>query len=391
MTHPTRGRLRLGILANEFFDNGIGPLGGFGWAASRVAALFRERPELGIDPLFLRGNAYDERGSETTSRGTRALSGALGRLPHWRRLRAERIGLLLCIDYRISYRRTLMLLPRTPVILWSRDPRDLEDWRNLATLRLPDSDARPEGVDPIDCSSLAGILDWSRRLRRRVLFATPSAPLQEKIAEAYAIERPPAIVLPNPLELPQLPIEKAPSPVVLFLGRLDPYKRPWLFVELARRFPEVEFVMLGQPHFSGKGGWSLPADAPPNLHSRGHLDGEEKRRELSRAWVLVNTSIHEGLPVSFQEALAHELPIVSGRNPENVTARFGIFTGQHNGDGREGLDALTAGLSRLLADHELRRRLGREGRAWVESIHGVDRFLEKFLEVVGRLVPEYKR
>lgn len=392
MTFPKdRQRLRVGILANEFFDNDIGPLGGFGWAASRVATLFLERHALGIDPIFLRGNAYDAQASETSAHGTRALSGAHGRFRHWRRLRAERIGLLLSIDFRLSYRRTLFLLPRTPVILWSRDPRDDDDWRSLATLRIPGSATRPQGVAPIDCSSLGGILAWSRRMRRRVVFATPSAPLREKIAEAYEIERPEVEVLPNPLEMPQLPIRKSPTPVVLFLGRLDPYKRPWTFVELARRFPDAEFVMLGQAHFSGAGAWTLPADAPPNLRALGHVDGEGKRRELSRAWILVNTSIHEGLPVSFQEALAHEIPIVSGRNPEGVTERFGVDVGQWNGDGLEGLDAFTNALAHLLSDHALRQRLGREGREWVESTHGIDRFLDVFLGLARRLVPAYRR
>ena len=33
--------------------------------------------------------------------------------------------------------------------------------------------------------------------------------------------------------------------IVAFVGRLDPVKRPWLVVELARRHPEVRFEMAG--------------------------------------------------------------------------------------------------------------------------------------------------
>lgn len=392
----TRGReparLRVGILANEFFDPALGPMGGFGWAAARVAALFRERPELGRTAVFLRANAYDDTGAVSLSSGTPALNGVRGGFAHWRRLRRETIGLLLCIDYRPSYRRTLMLLPRTPVIVWSRDPRDHEDWRSIDTLRLPYSDAPPQGIGRIDCSSLAGILEWSRRLGRPFVLATPSAPLAAKIPEAYGIDRPPRVeLLPNPLDFPGRPLRKAPTPVVLFLGRFDPIKRPWMFVELARRFPDVEFVMLGQPHFGGASLATAPAGLPPNLRIAGHLEGEAKSREMERAWILVNTSIHEALPVSFQEALAYEIPIVSARNPEQTAARFGVWAGQWDGTGLDGLGAFEEGIARLLKDDALRLRMGREGRAWVEGTHGTERFLDAFERLARRLVPSLER
>ena len=383
------GRLRLAVVANEFFDSAVGALGGFGWAAARVATVLRSRPGLGIEPVFLRANALGEdESAETLSHQTRAVPVARSPLRHLRRLRRESIDLLLCIDWRPTYRRTLLLLPRTPAIVWSRDPRDREDWKNLATLRVPGSDVPPRGVDPIDCTSLRGVVAMSRLTRRRMAFTTPSPPLGGKFPETYAL-RAGAELLPNPLELPRGPMRKSPTPVVLFLGRLDPYKRPWLFVELARRFPEAEFVMLGKAHFDGRGGWSVPDGAPPNLRCLGHQEGEEKGRQLERAWVLVNTSIHEGLPVSFQEALSYETPIVAGRNPERVTERFGIYTGQWNGTGEEGLDAFTAGLGKMLRDDALRQRLGREGREWVERTHGTDRFLDAFLALVRRLVPSW--
>ena len=87
-------------------------------------------------------------------------------------------------------------------------------------------------------------------------------------------------------------------PKLFFLARLDPYKRPWLFAELARHFPEVEFLFLGKAHHRGEGAWE-PNELPDNVKLMGHISGEQKTRILSSAWVLVNTSIHEGLAVSF--------------------------------------------------------------------------------------------
>ena len=117
----------------------------------------------------------------------------------------------------------------------------------------------------------------------------------------------------------------------MFLARLDPYKRPWLFVELARAFPDAEFVMVGQSHFSGPGSWEPPTRR--DLRLAGNLSGEEKLRELDAAWVLVNSSPHEALAVSFQEALASRTPLLACVDTEGVVSRFGVSVGPVPGDG----------------------------------------------------------
>src|SRR5262249_7864598 len=149
--------------------------------------------------------------------------------------------------------------------------------------------------------------------------------------------------------------QKSPSPTAVFLGRLDPYKRPWIAVELARRFPEVTFLFLGQAHFSGAGSWE-PVDLPPNVKLLGHTVGAEKEAALAAAWVLVNTSIHEGLAVSFLEALAWETPILSCQDSEGVSSRFGLYVGRWDGTGLESLPTFASALRRLLDSATLRER-----------------------------------
>ena len=91
-------------------------------------------------------------------------------------------------------------------------------------------------------------------------------------------------------------------------------------------------------------------DLPANVRLCGHVDEAEKTRLLSEAWVVINTSIHEGMPVSLLEALACETPFLSGVNPGYAIAQFGIITGRTDGDGMQGLEALRHGLDRLLGD-----------------------------------------
>ncbi len=379
----TLKRIKVGIVANEFFGREVGGFGGFGWAAREVARLFNGRPELGFEAVFLNRTLPTSAGGGF-AHDTPLITRDGGRLLDIRGVRAERPDLLLMIDYRPSYRFFAGALARTPIVVWVRDPKPPEDVRETATLRIPGAeDVRPQGIDGIDCTSLGKLVLASRLLARPVLFATPAPHLAEKVTGAYGVTPPEVTFLPNPLGFIHGEASKSKRPRVAFLSRLDPVKRPWLSAELAGRFTEVEFLFMGQSHFEGEGSWR-PEGLPPNVRMLGHVDGEEKVRLLTSAWVLVNTSIHEGLAVSFLEALACETPIVSCQNPGDVVARFGVYVGRWGGDGRASLPRFTEALGQLLCDDVTRARLGREGRAWVEETHGTARFLAAFRSLCAR-------
>jgi glycosyltransferase involved in cell wall biosynthesis len=384
-------RIRLGIVANEFFDREVGRIGGFGWAAARVARCFGEDPDLGVDVVFLTGEVkVADAGAERIVHGTRLL-GHGGASRYARRVRRARFDLLLLIDYRPTYQTAIRARRRTPVILWARDPRPPEDVARVSTLEIPGAPGiRPQGVSAIDCTSFARVFRQARWWRRKVLVATTTPYLRAKVPGTYGIAPREIFTLPNIIDIPPGPVRKSASPTVVFLGRLDPYKRPWLAVELARLFPEVTFLLLGQTHFRGAGSWA-PIDVPSNVKLLGHTDGAEKEAALAAAWALVNTSIHEGLPVSFLEALAWETPILSCQNPEDVASRFGIYVGRWDGTGLESIPAFGGGLRRLLDSAPLRERLGAEGRQWVAATHSRLRFLEAFADLCrrARLRPQF--
>jgi glycosyltransferase involved in cell wall biosynthesis len=376
--NPTR-RIKLGIVANEFYDLKIGRMGGFGWAARQVANLFNEHPEHGVEVTFL--NRTLQLGGDTTNlqvHQTPLLTRPKGRLAGIRQLRAEKFDLLLMIDYRASYRFFAGALPRTPIIVWVRDPRPPEDVQEINTLRIPGNESTwPQGIEEVDCTSLSKITKASRLFGRRVMFATPAPGLSDKMPGTYGVTPQKVFFLPNIINLYPAEVQKSPRPCVVFLGRLDPCKRPWLFAKLAEQFPEVEFLFMGQSHFAGEGAWR-PLALPANVRLLGHVDEAEKLKRLASAWALVNTSIHEGLAISFLEALACEMPLISCQNPEGVVSRYGIFVGRHDGNGLDGLPHFSKALKRLLHDTETRLRLGKEGRAWVTETHSRARFLSAF-------------
>jgi glycosyltransferase involved in cell wall biosynthesis len=379
-------QFKLGIVANEFFDEELGRMGGFGWAARRVAELLREHAPH-VEVVFLSGELRATAGrAEMMVDGTRLVLRARSVLEHVRRVRAERLDLLLSIDYRPNYRPICWALPRTPMIVWARDPRPPEDVTRVHGLRLPGSqNIQPLGTFQPDCSSLGTIVRCAPLTGRPLALASTSPHLQSKLECMIRMKVGRLRMLPNPIAPLRGEARKSERPSVAFLARLDPYKRPWLVIELARRFPDVQFQMAGKAHFRGEGAWN-PSDLPPNARMLGHLAEAEKRRLLSQAWVLVNSSIHEGLAVSFLEALACETPILACVDPDGLVSRFGIFAGQFGGDGMAGLPALEPGLRRLLSDAGTRTALGRAGRRWMERTHTPRHFLCAFDRLSGSLL-----
>lgn len=374
-----RKRLKLGVITDEFFDASLGRLGGFGWAARRLGEIFNGDASLDVELVYVAGEhfATPDR-PEAQVHGSRVVLRQHSRLANIRAMQRERFDLLLTIDYNLGYSVYLRALPRTPAIVWVRDPRTPADAARILNVRIPDADdVVPQGLMSHDGRSLARIAREATFLRRRLMLATPTPLLVRKLKGAYGFEPWDFHLLPNPLGFAPADRRKSALPTVAFLARLDPYKRPWLFAELAQHFPEVEFRFLGQSHFTGPGAFDT-SNLPPNVRLLGHVGEVEKQRLLSEAWVAINTSIHEGLAVSFLEALACETPLLSCVNTGYVVSRFGIYTGAFDGSGIESMAAFRAGLQTLLSDAELRTDLGARGRAWVQSVHSVPGFVENF-------------
>lgn len=111
-----------------------------------------------------------------------------------------------------------------------------------------------------------------------------------------------------------------------------------------------------------------------NVVLKGRLDEQATLLQIASADILVLPSFMEGLPVVLMEAMALGLPVIASRVagiPELVT------------DNENGLlfcptdwDELAEKLNRLVADSELRQRLGRAGRSKIEEVFEINRAVE---------------
>jgi glycosyltransferase involved in cell wall biosynthesis len=232
---------------------------------------------------------------------------------------------------------------------------------------------QPQGLIHDDYGNLKQLARIRRFIRQPLLFAATTPFLAARARDSFGLQGIEVHSLPNIID-PVNTIDKSPRATVVALGRLDPIKRPWVITSLAQSFPDVEFIFMGQSHFRGPGSWE-PRDLPTNVRFLGHVNEVRKKALLSEAWLLVNTSIHEGLCVSFLEALACETPLLACVDPEGIVSRFGTFVGNYSGTGLEAIPALESALRELFTDRERRASLGAEGRAWVSATHNRAKFL----------------
>lgn len=156
--------------------------------------------------------------------------------------------------------------------------------------------------------------------------------LAEKAQKKYKLIKPPTL-LPTPVHIPTK-IYKAPEPTVIFVSRLDRRKRPEIFYDMALNFPNVKFCVIGRGQDDKYiSELNIKYKDVSNLILYDFIDqfNDNRFSELiSKAWVIVNTSLREGLPNSFLEGAAHQCAILSAVNPDFFASRFGYHVKNDN-------------------------------------------------------------
>lgn len=374
----TKRKIRVGLLIDEFFGGAGTAFGGYGFLARRYIAKYIPNANIRVDVLL------GGRGHRFTPRVYREDKVKLYRLPrkHWAAkwfLKRKKYDVYLSIELTDDYVLKHETNKNKKLILWIQDPRPKYEWEEINTVKLfRESNYYNQRIYDF-------VHDWNKK--NRVRFISQGYFLNKKAIDLYNLpNNVPIQYLPNPVDIDKSFDIKTykKKDNIIFLGRIESVKRGWLFCEIAKRMPEYNFYMLGQSFREKDKNDNIMRQYKniPNLHFAGHVDGDEKSRYLKDAKILVNTSIHEALPVSFLEALAYGVCLVSNRNPEDLTSKFGIWTGQINGDGFDKLDLYIDAIRKIMNDEKLRQKLAISGREYVEQIHNVPRFVNDLRNVI---------
>ena len=271
-------------------------------------------------------------------------------------------------------------MPQRKHVVTFRDPRDAEDWRT--EFRLP-------SVSPAQVISNWLYEDnWlvRRAVRRADARFAAAKMIIPKARAKYSLSGDPEF-LPTPVVIPEN-IEKDSQPTVCFVSRWDRRKRPEVFFELAKAFPQVRFLAAGQ---SRDAEWDQHLRQTygdlPNLELLGFIDqfrSDELSRLLGRSWILVNTAAREGLPNAFIEAAAHGCAILSAVDPDDFASSFGCHV--QDGEQSEGLvERFAGGLSALLQDDHW-RQCAAQGHAYVRQTFSLENAIQQHLAIYTRLL-----
>lgn len=143
---------------------------------------------------------------------------------------------------------------------------------------------------------------------------------------------------------------------VVGAGRLYDNKRPQLFLDMAERWPQADFIWFGDGEMRG---WLLAEKlrrSLGNVDFPGPIAHNALGDEFRKSSLFVLPSLAEGVPKVTQEAAACGLPVVC----------FGFYEAPSVVDGANGFvvwddDALFSRVGELISDVHLARRMGEIG------------------------------
>jgi glycosyltransferase involved in cell wall biosynthesis len=170
-------------------------------------------------------------------------------------------------------------------------------------------------------------------------------------------------------------------PSLLWVGRLVPVKRLEVLLDLAAARPEWDFHVVGRGDPALEYVQSLESRARTlsNLALHGAISDEALNERYRNASALVCTSSMEGVPITFLEAWARGLPVVSTVDPDGVIATHGLGA-------VASAETLGDRVGAVLADDQ--ETLAHRIRAHFLATHTVDAFVSRheqlLLGVIGR-------
>jgi glycosyltransferase involved in cell wall biosynthesis len=191
------------------------------------------------------------------------------------------------------------------------------------------------------------------------------------------------------------PLSTARPEAFLWAGRLDRYKQPLRYIELAEAMPDARFRMIPRQLDPERAGGSPGADpdeamerealdraaALPNLEILEQRPHADVMQLLERSVAIVNTGAAEGLPNLFLEAWARGIPALSYEfDPNGRIARHGLGVAA---DGSR--ERFLQGARELWDGRDARECLSLHVRGYLESTHGVDAVGRRWSELVDEL------
>lgn len=223
---------------------------------------------------------------------------------------------------------------------------------------------------------------WERTVLRSDYLFSNSSSVRENLEKEYGL---PSEVVPTGVDTkffsPARHRSENSRVRVLFVGSLRPFKGPQLLVRAAPRFPNAEFVIVGDGMMAADLEERVTREKLTNVRFARGLDVSALREQYRAADIFLFPSHWEGSPKVILEAAACGLPVIARADYQPET----VLDGKTGYLGR-GEDELLAHLERLIAGPDLRRSMGRASRTHIEKFDW-DPITRQWEEIFLRLAP----
>lgn len=170
---------------------------------------------------------------------------------------------------------------------------------------------------------------------------------------------------------------------VLWVNNLRDFKRPDLFVALARRLPNLSFCMIGgrQDEFAELyDEIEEMARDTPNLQFLGRVPYHDMAHHYARARVFVNTSDSEGFPNSYLQAWIHGTPTVVFFDPDQT------IESNHLGFSVDSLDAMAERVQSLVVNEALRQQYSSRCSGYMHEQYAEDTVMKTYLDAMEEVL-----
>lgn len=213
-------------------------------------------------------------------------------------------------------------------------------------------------------------------LRNADLIVAQSEQQRTLLRQNYGLK---SEVLDMAVEMPSGP-QPTKDIDVLWVSNLRPVKRPEVVLDLARRLPNVKFVLAGGALPGADDYFRTVMQAAsdvPNLTCPGAVPYSDVGALFSRARVFLNTSEIEGFPNTFLQAWIRGVPVVTFFDPDSLVKRCQL------GRTAVDLDDMVKSIQTLLEDTQERARAGERARAYAVATFGAKHIASRYLAMLA--------
>lgn len=155
---------------------------------------------------------------------------------------------------------------------------------------------------------------------------------------------------------------------LLWVGRIDPYKRPEIFLDLAKEFPKENFLMI----ISGQ----LKMALPKNVELLHDIPYNKMNSYYASAKCLVHTSVSEGFGNVFLEAWKNKTPVVSLTvDPDSVLKR------RKTGFCSQNFEQMIKDVKTLLSNKKIWKEFSENGYNYVRKEHDIGKNIKLYKQL----------